>query len=72
MTNIVLSNLVAGIEPSPTEETSFLANTLKRQELMSLVSPKVNQTLIRPIILKRRQSRPLMRDLPSILMWAEL
>jgi len=31
MTNIVLSNLVAGIEPSPTEETSFLANTLKRQ-----------------------------------------
>lgn len=31
MTHIVLSDLVAGIEPSPTEETSFLANTLKRQ-----------------------------------------
>lgn len=31
MTRIVLSDLVAGIEPSPTEETSFLANSLKRQ-----------------------------------------
>jgi predicted alternative tryptophan synthase beta-subunit len=31
MSRKVLSDLVAGIEPSPTEETSFLANSLKRQ-----------------------------------------
>ncbi|MEA4877648.1 MULTISPECIES: pyridoxal phosphate-dependent aminotransferase [Bacteria] len=31
MARKVLSNLVSGIKPSPTEETSFLANSLKRK-----------------------------------------